>query len=90
MYIFLKRVEKGSVSVDRNREIETVVPDSLKDISEITIDTNLPVEERIKSFMEQIENPYFFRCGKLIVQAEYNLEGKTLNDCLKEYLENQE
>jgi len=70
-------------------DIRTVSPEELKDIKEVRIDTELPVENRIREFIKQIKNPYCFRYGKLIVQVEYRDTGKTINDCLKEYLESQ-
>ena len=47
------------------------------------------MEERMMEFVRQIKNPYFFRCGKLIVQVEYSDTDKTINDCLKEFIESQ-
>lgn len=70
-------------------DIRTVSIEDLKDISEITVDTTLPVEERITEFVNKIGNPYCFRCGKLIVQVEHTNAEKTITDCLKEYLEGQ-
>ena len=49
----------------------------------------ISVEERMMEFVRQIKNPYFFRCGKLIVQVEYSDTDKTINDCLKEFIESQ-
>lgn len=70
-------------------DIRTVSPDSLKDINDVTIDTSLPIENRVQEFVKKIGNPYCFRCGKLIVQVEHRDTDKTINDCLKEYLEGQ-
>lgn len=70
-------------------DIRTVSAESLRDINEVIIDTNLPVERRVEDFVRQIGNPYYFRCGKLIVQVEHRETGKTINDCLQEYLEHQ-
>ncbi len=70
-------------------DIRTIQPESLEDIEQVVINTDLPPEERVKEFLEQIKNPYFFRCGSLIVQVEYSDTGKTINDCLKEYIESQ-
>lgn len=70
-------------------DIRTVLPETLKDINDITIDTSLSVEHRVMEFVRNIGNPYCFRCGKLIVQVEHSNTGKTINDCLKEYLESQ-
>ena len=70
-------------------DIRTVLPETLRDIQDIKIDTNLPVQERMIEFIKQIQNPYCFRCGKLIVQVEYKNTDRTVNDCLKEYFESQ-
>lgn len=71
----------------KNLDIRTVDADSLEYIEKVKINTDLPVQERMKEFVEQIKNPYFFRCGKLIVQVEYSDTNKTLHDCLKEFIE---
>ncbi len=73
----------------KNLNIQTIQPDELADIEKIEIDKNLPVKERIKEFVRQIKNPYFFRCGKLIVQVEYSDTDKSINDCLKEFIDSQ-
>ena len=39
--------------------------DDLVDIREIFVRKDLPKEERIAAFVEQIKNPYRFRCGDL-------------------------
>ncbi len=73
----------------KNLNIQTIQPDELADIEKIEIDKNLPVKERIKEFVRQIKNPYFFRCGKFIVQVEYSDTDKSINDCLKEFIDSQ-
>lgn len=45
--------------------------DSLVDIRDVKIDRSLPVEERMKSYVEQIKNPYMFKVGKTIVRVSY-------------------
>lgn len=73
----------------KKMDICTVKLESLEDIEKVKINTDLPVEERMREFVKQIKNPYFFRCGKLIVQVEYADTGKTINECLREYVESQ-
>ena len=73
----------------KNLDIRTIRPDTLEHIDNVKINTDLPVEERMMEFVRQIKNPYFFRCGKLIVQVEYSDTDKTINDCLKEFIESQ-
>lgn len=70
-------------------DIRTVQPETLQNIEDVVIDTNLSVEERMRAFVKQIKNPYCFRCGKLVVQVEYKESGKSINECLKEYIESQ-
>ena len=73
----------------KNLDIRTIRPDTLEHIENVKINTDIPVEERMMEFVRQIKNPYFFRCGKLIVQVEYSDTDKTINDCLKEFIESQ-
>ena len=73
----------------KNLDIRTIRPDTLEHIENVKINTDLPVEERMMEFVRQIKNPYFFRFGKLIVQVEYSDTDKTINDCLKEFIESQ-
>ena len=54
--------------------------DSLVDIRDIKIDRSLPVEERMKSYVEQIKNPYMFKVGKTIVRVSYANTTQTIND----------
>ena len=53
---------------------------SLVDIRDVAIDETLPIEERMKSYVEQIKNPYMFRVGDTIVRVSYANTQETLND----------
>ena len=44
-------------------DLRTVDREELVDIRDVHIDRSLPIEERIRSFVEQIKNPYCFKCG---------------------------
>ncbi len=57
--------------------------ETLVDIREIAVDPALPKKERIASFVEQIRNPYRFRCGDFIVNVSFPENGPTIEDCLK-------
>lgn len=72
----------------KNIEIETVNSNMLADIQDVKIDTNLNREERIKQFIEQIKNPYCFKCGKTIIKISFTDTEKTIEDRMKEYLKN--
>ena len=58
----------------------------LVDIRDVSVDQNLPKEERIAEFIRQIKNPYCFRCGKFTVRAQFADNGVSLEDCLKQIL----
>lgn len=57
--------------------------DELVDIREVTVDKDLPKEERIAAFLHQIKNPYRFRCGDFVVNAAFSSNGVTLEECLQ-------
>lgn len=59
---------------------------SLVDIRDISVNQDLPKEERINEFLRQIKNPYCFRCGKFTVRAQFASGGPSLEDCLKQIL----
>ena len=57
--------------------------DALVDIRDVSVDRNLPKQERITEFIRQIRNPYRFRCGNFIVTARFADNGPSLEDCLQ-------
>ena len=70
----------------RKVDIRTVNIAGLKDIRDVEIDQSLPSQERMKSYMEQIGNPYCFRHGKYIVKVSHAENGATLNEQLEAFL----
>ena len=60
--------------------------DDLADIRDVKIDTSLPREERKKSYLQQIKNPYLYRYGDVIVRVSFADNGYTLEDRLRQYL----
>lgn len=59
---------------------------SLMDIRDITVDRSLPVEDRIRSYVEQVKNPYCFRVGDVKVRVSFASDGRTLNDSFTDML----
>ena len=53
---------------------------SLVDIRDVRIDRTLPMEERVKSYVEQVKNPYMFKVGDTIVRVSYADTNRTMND----------
>lgn len=66
--------------------IKEVNPDELVDIREIEIDTKQSVEKRVKSYVEQVQNPYLVRVGEYVVKIGYSDCKETLNDRMKQYI----
>lgn len=54
--------------------------ESLVDIRNVKVDTSAPIHERIKSYVEQIGNPYLFRMGDIVVRVSYANTPATIND----------
>ena len=50
------------------------------DIRDVRIDMALPREERVRSFVEQVKDPYRFKVGGVTVRVSYSGESATLND----------
>lgn len=73
--------------LERMRSVDPrwIDKNTLTDIQDIKINANLPKEERILDFIEQIKNPYLFKCGGLIVQSVFADTEVTLTDRLKQY-----
>ena len=55
----------------------------LVDIRDVSVNKDLPKEERIADFVKQIKNPYRFRCGDFVINVCFASGGTTIEDCLK-------
>lgn len=53
---------------------------SLVDIRDVKIDKGLPSEERIRSYVQQIKNPYQFKVGDVIVKVSFSGKENTISD----------
>lgn len=76
-----KNWEELKTADARTADIET-----LTDIREVKINRELPREERIREFLEQVKNPYCFRVGKTVVSIGFSGE-RTFQQCMEEYLQ---
>ena len=52
----------------------------LVDIRDVVIDKKLTLEESVKSYVEQIKDPYCFKVGDVVVRVSYAGKDKTLTD----------
>lgn len=79
--IFSGRMDKPmTVEEMKAVDIRNVERDTLVDIRDVKIDRSLPLEERVRSFVEQIKNPYCFRCGDAVVKTSFLDTDVTLED----------
>ncbi len=60
----------------------------LRDIKDVKIDTSVPCKERIKSFIEQIGNPYCYLDNGIVVEIGYADTSVSLHDRLLSYANN--
>jgi len=74
------------ISPSRTNPFDGIDPDSLVDLCDVEIDTSLPVPERIKSFLEQVKNPYYFRVGDVVVHVKYTEDGPSLQEILESHI----
>jgi hypothetical protein len=56
------------------------------DANGVVVDMDAPVAERAQKYLEQIKNPYAFRCGDVGVNVEFTPGGKTLEEAVTSYL----
>lgn len=77
----LKKIDFESM---RSIDLKDIDPDSLVDINSIIINTDLPTDERICDFIRQIENPYFCKCGNLIIKTTFSDTKETMADLLRQ------
>ncbi len=66
-------------------DIRIVDRDTLVDIRDVCIDETLPRDERFRSFLKQIKNPFVFKCGNIVIKTTYAKNGVTMEDCLVQY-----
>ncbi len=69
-------------------DIRTVRPEDATDVASVKIDTSLPVQERVKSYLQQVKNPYLLNVDGVVVKLSFaEGSGRTLMDCLNTLLE---
>lgn len=66
-------------------DIRTVDRETLIDIKNVKIDPGLSKQERIKSFVNQIGNPYCYLDGDIVVGISYADTDVSLEERLKSY-----
>ena len=72
--------EGGDEKMEKNNERNGNAFEELVDIRNVKIDRTLPSDERVRSFIEQIKNPYCFKVGDTVVKVSFADTPNTITD----------
>ena len=67
-------------------DIRTVDPKTLVDRKSIKVDKQLPRDQRLKQYIEQIKNPYCYLDGDVVVKVSLTDDDVTLEERIKAYI----
>ncbi len=67
-------------------DLQNINAEDLVDIKSVKINLDLPSSERKKQFVEQVGNPYIFKCNGIIVKNTYSNNGKTLDELVEKVI----
>lgn len=82
----LNRLTREEIQSMQNVDIKTVDRESLRDIRDVKVNTELPKQERILDFIRQIGNPYCYRHSKYVVKVRFADTDITLEDRMLSYI----
>lgn len=74
------------MSFENKFDVRSTDRTRLKDIRDVVIDTSLPCKERIKSYIDQVGNPYCYIDNGIVVALGYADTQVSLQDRLKAYV----
>ncbi len=77
---------KEEIEAMKNIDVRTVDINTLRDIRDVKVNTDLPKEERVLDFIRQIGNPYCYRHGKYVVKISFTDTDVTLEQRMLSYL----
>lgn len=80
----MKQFTSDEITSMKKVDIRNVDKDALVDLRSVQIDASKPVQERLQSFLQQIQNPYCFRIGDIAVKVNYKSDGPSF----QQYFEN--
>lgn len=66
-------------------DVRTVDKDTLVDIKDVKIKTELPVLERLIDYIKQVKNPYCYKIDGIVVKVNFTGE-RSINECIKDAL----
>ncbi len=78
-------IDKSKLQMMSSMDITQVEHSALVDITNVHIDSALPVVKKMQSYLEQIGNPYCFLCDGTPVKIRFVSKEKTLKQALSQY-----
>ena len=72
---------KEEIEAMKDVDIRTVDINTLRDIRDVKVNTDLPKEERVLDFIRQIGNPYCYRHGKYVVKISFRMLAYLRSKC---------
>ena len=82
----MKQLSGSDIQSMKSVDIKSVDKDTLVDLNAVQIDTSKPVQERIHSFLQQIQSPYCFRIGDGAVKVNYSRDGPSFQQNFEDIL----
>ena len=67
-------------------DLREAVLDTLTDISEVQVDMEKPVADRVEEYVQKVGNPFLVRVGEYAVKIGYSGGQETLEDRMKQYI----
>ena len=79
-------ITSKQLSILKNMELGDIDVPNLPAFKDISIDTSLPVPERVTHYLEQVENPYCFRFEDICVKIDFSNRPISLQQVLTDFL----
>ena len=67
--------------------INDIDTEQVGEFAQVNIDTNAPIKARFEKFMSEVENPYIFKSGNMMVKMEYSNSDLNLEKCLNKIIQ---
>lgn len=74
------------LSILKNVDLKEIDRDRIIDIKDIVIDMDKPKKDRIKAYLENTPNPYFVKCGDILIRMSFSDNDVCIDDCIERYL----
>lgn len=68
-------------------DVRSIDKSSLIDLNQVSIDETKPVPERVAEFVRQIQNPYCFRIGDIVIKVVYKENGPSFQQNMIDMLQ---